>query len=216
MSDIRIKTCVLGIVATNCYIVYNERTKEAVIVDPAAQGDVILEKCRELGLSVKAVLLTHGHFDHMLAVPELKRTLGVQVYASETEDGLMADPQRNLSAAFGLPPVSMHADAFVRDEEERSLLGVRWRVIATPGHTEGSVCYELPEEKVLLSGDTLFHLSYGRTDFPGGSQSQIADSINRRLFALPGDTMVYPGHGDPTTIEYETVYNPIARRKQDI
>ena len=115
-----------------------------------------------------------------------------------------------LTACGTGPMMSFHADRLVHDGDELELLGYKWKVIATPGHTAGSVCYYLPEEEVLLSGDTLFQDSYGRTDLPTGSSRALVDSVLRKLFILPGDTMVYPGHGEPTTIGYEAQNNPIA------
>ena len=181
MSNFRIKTMVLGMVSTNCYLVYNDDTKEGVVVDPADNGAYILNNCSELGVTPVAVLLTHGHFDHIIGVPEVKRAFHIPVYA----------------------------DVLVHDGDELELLGYKWKVIATPGHTAGSVSYYIPEEEVLLSGDTLFYESYGRTDLATGSSSDIADSLLNKLFVLPEDTMVYPGHGDPTTIGYEKEHNPI-------
>ncbi|MCI6138609.1 MULTISPECIES: MBL fold metallo-hydrolase [Clostridium] len=210
MSNIRIETWVLGAVSTNCYLVYNEDSKEAVVVDPAGNYPFISNKCRELGVTPSAVLLTHGHFDHMLAAPEIRRAFQLKIYASETEDAMLADPGLNLSERFQGMPLGFHADEFVTDGQELTFLGVTWKVLETPGHTAGSVCYYIPEERLLLAGDTLFRESYGRTDFPTGSSSQIVHSILDRLFVLPDDTTVYPGHGELTSIGYEKQCNPMA------
>lgn len=210
MSNIRIETWVLGAVSTNCYLVYNEDSKEAVVVDPAGNYPFISNKCSELGVTPSAVLLTHGHFDHMLAAPEIRRAFQLKIYASETEDAMLADPGLNLSERFQGMPLGFHADEFVTDRQELTFLGVTWKVLETPGHTAGSVCYYIPEERLLLAGDTLFRESYGRTDFPTGSSSQIVHSILDRLFVLPDDTTVYPGHGELTSIGYEKQCNPMA------
>ena len=156
-----------------------------------------------------AVALTHGHFDHILAVPELSRSFHVPVYASAVEDAMLADTSLNLSGTCDSEPTSFHADELLRDGQEFTLLGLNWKLIATPGHTAGSACYYIADEGVLLAGDTLFADSYGRTDLPTGSASQLVESILDKLFALPEDTMVYPGHGDPTTIGHEKQFNPV-------
>lgn len=210
MSDFRIKTCVLGMVSTNCYIIYKETIKEAVIVDPADNGMYILNKCRELGVTPVAVLLTHGHCDHIMAVEDIRRSFHVTVYVGMNEEKLLKDPYENLSGSFGTEQTSLEADYLLRDKEEIQLAGFRIKVLETPGHTSGSVCYLFEEEDVLISGDTLFENSLGRTDLPTGSSSDIIKSISERLFALKDDIMVYPGHGEPTTIGYEKKYNPVA------
>ena len=210
MSDFRIKTMVLGMVGTCCYIVYHEKTREAVIIDPADAANYIAEQCRTLDVKPAAVLLTHGHFDHILAAPEHKREFGIPVYAYEKEAGMLADPSLSLTEGFSRNPVTVKPDVLLRDGEEFTLAGFTWKTIATPGHTSGSACYYVEAEDVLISGDTLFRDSYGRTDLPTGSAMELARSIHRRLFVLPDDTMVYPGHGEPTTIAYEKAYNPIA------
>ena len=203
MCDFRIQTCVMGMVSTNCYIVYRKGGKSAVIVDPADNGAYILNKCRELQVEPEAVLLTHGHFDHIMAVDDIRRAFHCKVYAHMDETELLRDPSMNLSGTMGTEQFSVEADELLRDGQIVKLLDCDWKVMATPGHTKGSVCYYLASEEVLFSGDTLFAESLGRTDLPTGSVQQIVRSIAERLFELPDDTMVYPGHGDPTTIGHE-------------
>lgn len=210
MSDMRVKTCVLGAVSTNCYLVYNEGTKKAVIVDPADNAQFILNKCNELGITPEAILLTHGHFDHIMAAEDVRRSFHIKIYASETEDAMLSDSGLNLSGGWAGKQTSFHADVLLKDGDELELIGFRWKVIETPGHTTGSVCYYVTEEEVVFSGDTLFCESYGRTDLPTGSSSQMVSSLLDKVFALPDDTMAYPGHGDTTTIGYEKKNNPIA------
>lgn len=209
MSDIRIKTCVLGSVSTNCYLVYNENTREGAVIDPADNASYILNKCSELGLTLTAVLLTHGHFDHILAVPDVQRAFRAKIYAYEAEDAMLVNTKLNMSGGFRGPETSFHADVLLHDGEELELLGARWKVMFTPGHTAGSCCYYLPEEGVLFAGDTLFRGSYGRTDLPTGNTIRIVGSIVDKLFELPDDTMVYTGHGDPTTIAFEKQGSPV-------
>lgn len=210
MSDFRIKTFVLGPVSTNCYLIYHHQTREAVVIDPANNAQFILNKCRELKIVPTAVLLTHGHFDHMMAAEDIRRAFHIPVYASENEEMLLKDSSLNLSWAYTNTQAGLTADRLVKEHDELEFIGFRFQTLMTPGHTAGSVCYYIEAEGVLLSGDTLFQESLGRTDLPTGSSSLILDSITEKLFRLPDDTLVYPGHGDPTTIGHEKVYNPAA------
>lgn len=210
MSDFRIQTFVLGDVSTNCYLVFNENTREAVVVDPADNAPYILNKCRELQVMPVAILLTHGHFDHILAVKDICRAFPCKVYAGCEEDRLLQDPYLNLTGTLGTDQTSIEADVLTKDGETFSLIGFLWKVLETPGHTCGSVCYYIEAEQVLISGDTLFANSLGRTDLPTGSMREIVRSIREKLLVLPEDTMVYPGHGEPTTIAHEKRYNPVA------
>ncbi len=210
MSDLRIQTYVLGGVSTNCYLMFHNKTRQAVVVDPADNGAYVLNKCRELEVTPTAILLTHGHFDHIMAVEDICRAFPCQVYAGREENQLLQDPSMNLSGSMGMEQIGIEADVLVRDGEVLSLIGFEWKVLETPGHTAGSVCYYLESEKVLISGDTLFADSLGRTDLPTGDSRAIVRSITEKLLALPEDTMVYPGHGEVTTIGHEQRYNPVA------
>ncbi len=210
MSNFRIRTCTVGMVGTNCYLVYREYLKKAVIVDPGDNGAHILNKCREYGIIPEAIVLTHGHFDHILAVEEIRRAFQeITVYAAEKEAKLLGDPRLNMTGSYGTG-FSLRPDRLVKDGDVLELAGLKWQVIETPGHTTGSMCLWIEEEDVLISGDTLFAESLGRTDFPTGSSADIIRSIKERLFVLPEDTMVYPGHGEPTTIRHEKAHNPVA------
>lgn len=204
----KIETFVLGDVRTNCYLLINEETKEALVVDPADRADVIVRKLIDEGLTLKAILLTHGHGDHILAVGALKKQFGVKVYAAKAEEALLSDTAQNLSKAlFGIE-VTVKPDVLLEDGQELEEAGIRLRMLHTPGHTPGGCCYYQAEEKILFSGDTLFCGSIGRTDFPGGSLSQLVRSVKEKLLVLPEDVKVYPGHEEMTTIGHEKRYNP--------
>ena len=207
MSNFRIKTMVLGMVSTNCYLVYNDDTKEGVVVDPADNGAYILNKCNELGVTPVAILLTHGHFDHIGAVDKLKERYDLTVYASEAEKDTITDTTKNLTSYFG-EPFTVTPDVYLKDGQEIEIAGILMNMILTPGHTEGSCCYYLPNHGLLFSGDTLFQASRGRTDFPGGSTAEIVRSLHKLVDSLPEETEVFPGHDASTTIGYEKRYNP--------
>lgn len=213
----KIGRMVLGAYGTNCYFLYRENGGEAIVVDAPDHGGEIFEKLAKNGLRVAGILLTHGHFDHVWGLEDLKAAANgkaaeagkeaVLVYAGEDEKDLLADVKQNISGQTHRP-VSLAADVYVRDGEEISIAGMTCKVIATPGHTKGGCCYYFEEAGFLLSGDTLFLESVGRTDFPTGSMSTLARSIKDKLFSLPDGTKVYPGHGDSTTIGHEKAHNP--------
>lgn len=204
MGALCIKKLILSICGTNCYILHNSETKEGIIIDPAADPDDIDRNVRLLGVSIKAILLTHGHFDHIGAAEKLKNLYGIKVYAHESEAELTKNGMLNLSSVFGTQD-SVSVDVCLKDGQELELCGFYIKVIHTPGHTEGSCCYLIDDgqQKRLFSGDTLFYQSHGRTDFPTGSERKIYDSIIEKLLVLDGSMRVYPGHGETTTIEDE-------------
>lgn len=205
-----IQQFVVGPVETNCYIIHKEGKKEALIIDPGAAGRQLAEHLRKEGLRLAAVLLTHGHADHAGGIEDLLRELKdrVPVIAYEGEKRTLADPNYNLSSWILSHSQVFHADLFMRDGEEKDLAGLHFRLLATPGHTEGGCCFYFPYENVLFSGDSLFAGSLGRTDFPGGSVALLVRSVKEKLMTLPEGTRVLPGHEGETTIGEERVNNP--------
>lgn len=204
----KIKLLVLGPVGTNCYIYYNETDKDAIIIDPADKPEVIRDFIEKEQLNLKAVLLTHGHFDHIGAVKDLCEKYNVKIYGHEAEEEVLVNPEINLSVGLGRTQLSFRLDEKLRDNQTLDIIGLSIRVLHTPGHTVGGVCYYIPSEGILFSGDTLFACSVGRTDFPGGSSRQLISSVRDKLFKLPEDTLVFPGHGEQTSIKFEKSHNP--------
>lgn len=210
MSNLKIGRLMLGICQTNCYFVYQEGSTDVIFFDPADKGDYIYEKLQEKGLNVKGILLTHGHFDHIWGTNKLRELSGAPIYAYEAEKVLCEDAITNVSDQVGRP-YTMVPDYYVKDGEEITIAGMTCKVIATPGHTVGSCCYYFEEAGMLIAGDTLFQESVGRTDLATGSMSAIIHSVKDKLFLLPDETKVYPGHGDVTSIGHEKRYNPFVQ-----
>lgn len=206
-KKLEIQYRVLGAIGTNVYFLINQETRETLLVDPADNAEYLLEQCRLRDYHLVGILLTHGHFDHIYAIPDLKKAADVPVYAYWEEEKLLGDAWMNRSQAWA-ESMTVKPDVLLQDQQELELAGFHIQVIHTPGHTAGSCCYYFPEEKVLISGDTLFRESYGRTDLDTGSQTAILQSLKERLFLLPDDVDVYPGHMDFTTIGHEKQYNP--------
>ena len=203
--NIDIMRLVVGPIRTNCYLIKNKLSDGAIIVDPGGDEEIIENRMLAYHMKPVAILLTHGHFDHIGAVNQLKSRFGVKVYAYQDEKEVLERPDINLSSMFERP-MSIKADVYLRDNEEFELDGIKFKTIYTPGHTIGSCCFYIENEKVLFSGDTLFAYSHGRTDFPTGSEGAIIRSITERLLKLESNVKVYPGHEDETTIGREKMF----------
>ena len=210
MGEIKIGRMVLGVCQTNCYFLYREDSKECIFVDPADQGGNIYKAMTKNGFNIAAVLLTHGHFDHIWGTKELCELSGAKLYALDAEKELLKDARKNVSSQAGRA-YTTDADIYLKDGDELTIADMTFQVIATPGHTAGGCCYYFKEAGFLVSGDTLFQDSVGRTDIPTGSMGTLVRSIKEKLFVLPDETKVYPGHGDNTTIGHEKKYNPFCQ-----
>ena len=206
-KNMKIERFVLGPIETNCYVVVNEDTKECFAVDMAYCPQEYVDHIREQGYQMKALFLTHGHFDHAGGAAEVAAHFGIKVYAEEHERETLDDPKLNLSGWAGAE-TTYRADVFLKDEQEFDLAGFHIRVLFTPGHTVGGCCYYFAYQDALFSGDTLFAQSVGRTDFPKGSASALIRGIKEKLLPLPDEVTVYTGHNDTTTIGTERRYNP--------
>lgn len=207
MADVKIGRMTLGVCATNCYFLYREDSRDVIFVDPGDRGADIFAALEKKGLHVKAILLTHGHFDHIWGAQKLRELSGAPIYALDAEKVVCQDAYVNVSAQAGRK-ATIDPDEWLTDGQELCLAGIGLKVIATPGHTIGSCCYYVPEAGFLIAGDTLFAGSVGRTDFPTGSMSKLVRSIKEKLFVLPEETKVYPGHGEETSIGEEKQFNP--------
>lgn len=199
---LQIHPLTLGLYQTNCYIVHKEGVNRCLVIDPGYEANTILNRAAVLGLEIEAILLTHGHFDHMLSAQPLSKMTGAPVYVHAGDQEMLCNEELNAynaEASYQPSPVDFEADEL---EESISAAGLEFKVLHTPGHTPGSVCFYDEENAVLFSGDTLFCAGFGRMDLPGGSAVQMRTSL-RKLFALPGNTRVLCGHGYETTIQDE-------------
>lgn len=204
---LKVETYVLGPVMTNCYFAINEDTKETLIIDPANSADIIKQNLNKEALKPVAILLTHGHFDHIFAAAEIANDFQMPIYASKEEIELLGTPSLNLSPSIG-ENISLSPTNLLSDNDVLKLAGMEVNVIYTPGHTSGGVCYLFKESKILFTGDTLFEGTVGRADLPTSNLNALLDSLNRKLMKLPDDITVFPGHGGSTTIGNERNTNP--------
>lgn len=202
-----IKQFTLGQLENNVYLVMDEKTKKAVLIDATAFSPEIVQTVKELGAKVQYILLTHGHFDHVMGVNALKKALNTEAVIHK-DDLAISDNVNEFTRLFGLPDGEVPKyELFIKDGDIIPVGDMKIKVIHTPGHTEGGVCYLIDDK--MFSGDTLFRESVGRTDLFGGSFEKLSDSIKNKLFKLNDNITVYPGHGPQTTIGHEKKYNEL-------
>ncbi|AAR34449.1 MBL fold metallo-hydrolase [Geobacter sulfurreducens] len=202
------ETVVVGPLGVNCFILGCEQSREGVIVDPGAESGRILERVGELGLKVGMVINTHGHFDHVGGNRKVLEATGAKLLVHR-DDVHFLDRAADVAAMYGLDTENSPApDSLLEDGMTLSVGTLSLRVLHTPGHTPGGCCLLLEGEGKVLTGDTLFEESVGRTDFPGSSHEALITSIREKLLTLPDETEVYPGHGPATSIGRERRYNP--------
>ena len=204
MSDIKIKKMILGVIDTNIYIIYDDKVKEAVIVDPADEPGRIMNAIKKLNVKPVAIFLTHGHYDHIMAANFLKNYYQIPILAHNKEKTLLKDSLLNLSGENDCS-MKVYPDIFVKDKEEIEVGSMTFKVFYTPGHTVGSCCYYMESEKIMFSGDTMFAGTCGRCDLPTGDPVKMAKSLEK-LLKLPDEVVVFPGHGDQTVIGIERFY----------
>lgn len=196
----------IGYMPTNCYIISADKQADAAVIDPGGNFEPIMNLLNRRGKNVKWVLITHGHFDHIIGARDLQAN-GAAVYVHLLDKEMLKNAD-GLAKSIGLQIKPCFADKIMLGEDTLRLGGLTVEVMHTPGHTKGSVCFVA--ENNIFSGDTLFFEDYGRTDLPGGSAADMEKSI-KALFALEGDYKVYPGHGQATTLSHERIHNPVSR-----
>ncbi|MGL6173629.1 MAG: MBL fold metallo-hydrolase [Cellulosilyticaceae bacterium] len=206
----KIDRLTVGMLQEHTYFIIDEVSKKAFIVDPGAEAQRILDKIANDGLAVQAIILTHGHFDHIGAAVEIREALGCPIVIHECGKAYIGNADYNLSSVFGREDVTFEADQYVNKGDKLSLEGtdIALEVVFAPGHTLDGVAYYSEADGVAFVGDIIFSGSVGRTDNPGGDMGTLLKSIRENIFTLPGETVLYPGHGGPTTVKQEKNTNP--------
>jgi glyoxylase-like metal-dependent hydrolase (beta-lactamase superfamily II) len=201
----------VGPLVSNAYLLRDDDDEEGAVIDPGAEGNRIVQRCRAEGIVPRLLINTHGHVDHIGANAALKAAFPDALLCVGARDaGRLTDPVANLTALFGGSAGGPAPDVLLEDGDELPFGAVTLRVIETPGHTPGGICLLAPDESPpqLFCGDLVFRRGVGRSDLPGGDPEALAGSIRRRVFTLPGETVIWPGHGQSTTVEEERLENP--------
>lgn len=206
-----VKTLVVGSFTANCYIVGSPSTNKGMIIDPGAEAPTILRTVQQMGLSISLIVATHAHIDHVGALRAVQQKSGAHFALHEAEKGLLLTAPMRMLTSLGISPVKSppRPDKLLKDGDHIDIGDLHFTVLHTPGHSAGGIC--LSGHGVVFSGDTLFNLGIGRTDFPGMSYKHLVKSIHEKLMVLPDETTVYPGHGSPTTVGNERRGNPFLR-----
>lgn len=199
----------VGLLSANSYILYKEDGSQAAIIDPGGDGDTILKEVNARNLQIKYILLTHGHFDHIGALADIKKKTGAKVIIHREDASSLGDIFKNLSFSMAMESVQPEADILVEDGDIVSVHDMELEIIHTPGHSPGSI--SILYKDIIFTGDTLFQNSIGRTDLPGGKLNEILASIKDKILTLDDDVIVYPGHGPKTSILSEKLNNPFLR-----
>lgn len=213
---IEIEKLVLGSVSTNVYLIFYNGN--CLIIDPSDEAERIISCIEERKAKPLAILITHGHFDHIMAAPVLAKKYGIKIYAGEADRQLLQDSKLNMAERFLGERFTLDADCFLKGGDEPEFEGFKLKVIYTPGHTVGSISFYADDlqdneafQKAVFTGDTLFAGSIGRVDFPTGNEEMMRKTLDETFKKMPPETVVFPGHGAATTIERELLHNPYLR-----
>lgn len=201
-----IESLVVGPIGVNCYIVFDENTLEGIVIDPGGNAGEIIKAVNDKKITVKYVVNTHGHSDHIGANTEICKAFQAKLLIHRKDKNMLIDTRDNLSFYMGMNIISQMADGFVDEGDTIEFGEIKLKVRHTPGHSAGGIC--LVGDGVVFSGDTLFAESIGRCDFPGGSEITLINSIKEKILPLPDETKVFPGHGPATTVGWERKLNP--------